>query len=469
MTISHGRSNSLSFDWLTMAVYFSLVVVGALMLYATDHKQEATSFELTASFSRQMVWVGVSLVAFLLVIVIDWKVWFTFAFPIFGLSLLLLVVVLIFGQEIKGAKAWISLFGFSFQPGEFAKLGTCLALSSYISSVRFSHQNLKTTIIAIGIFVAPAFLILLQPDAGSAIVFGSFLIMLYRTGMTPAIYIFGFALILVFVFSLIYSPNVVMLALFIAGLLFFVYQFDDNKLLWLGAVIAAAVASGVLFFQGFTMISLLGLSALLGVFMVYHIQRRKSQFSLLLMGSVMLLSAFSFGSNYAFNKFLAPHQKDRINVWLQPEKTDPNGSRYNLIQSQVAIGSGGLQGKGFLNGTMTKLNYVPEQSTDFIFSTIGEEQGFLGSIGIVLLYTILLIRITQIGERSRHKFILHYAYGLAGILFFHYFINIGMTMGIMPIVGIPLPFISRGGSALLIFSIMMAILLKMDMDRMTRF
>ncbi len=469
MTISHGRSNTLRFDWLTMAVYFSLVVVGALMLYATDHKQGAESFEMTASFSRQMIWVGVSLLVFFLVLVIDWKVWFTFAFPIFGLSLLLLVVVLLFGHEVKGAKAWISLFGFGFQPGEFAKLGTCLALSSYISSVRFSHQNLRTTMIAIGIIIAPAFLILLQPDAGSAIVFGSFLIVLYRTGMTPAIYIFGFALILVFVFSLIYSPYLVMLALFISGLLFFVYQFDDNKLLWLGAVVAAAIASGVLFFQGFRLVSLLGLSALLGVFMVYHIQRRKSQFSLLLVGSVMLLSAFSFGSNYAFNKFLAPHQKDRINVWLQPEKTDPNGSRYNLIQSQVAIGSGGLQGKGFLNGTMTKLNYVPEQSTDFIFSTIGEEQGFLGSIGIVLLYTILLLRITQIGERSRHKFILHYAYGLAGILFFHYFINIGMTMGIMPIVGIPLPFISRGGSSLLIFSIMMAILLKMDMDRMTRF
>lgn len=469
MTISHGRSNTLSFDWLTMAIYFSLIVIGSLMLYATDHKQGAETFEMTASFSRQMVWVGVSLLAFFLVMVIDWKVWFTFAFPIFGLSLFLLLVVLLVGDEVKGAKAWISLFGFSFQPGEFAKLGTCLALSSYISSVRFSHQNLKTTMIAIGILVVPAFLILLQPDAGSAIVFGSFLIMLYRTGMTPAIYIFGFALILVFIFSLIYSPYVVMLALFIAGLLFFVYQFDDNRLIWLGGVLAATVAGVVLFSHGFKMISLIMLFSMLGVFMFYHMQRRKSQFSLLLMGSVILLSSFSFGSNYAFNKFLAPHQKDRINVWLQPEKTDPNGSRYNLIQSQVAIGSGGLQGKGFLNGTMTKLNYVPEQSTDFIFSTIGEEQGFLGSIGIVLLYTILLLRITQIGERSRHKFILHYAYGLAGILFFHYFINIGMTMGIMPIVGIPLPFISRGGSSLLIFSIMMAILLRMDMDRMTRF
>jgi len=179
----------------------------------------------------------------------------------------------------------------------------------------------------------------------------------------------------------------------------------------------------------------------------------------------ILLMLFSFGTKFAFDNFLKPHQQDRLNVWLNPSKSDPQGSLYNIIQSKTAIGSGGVRGKGFLKGTMTKLNYVPEQTTDFIFSTIGEEQGFIGVVGIVILYTILLYRITIIGERAKHKFIQFYAYSIAGILFLHYFINIGMTMGLMPVIGIPLPFISKGGSSLLVFSVMLGALLRMDLAR----
>lgn len=437
------------------------------MLYATEHSQDSNALFFSDSLKRQLIWIGISLVMFFMCLIVDWKVWLTFAYPIFGLAIILLFFVLIFGVEVKGAKSWISLVGFRFQPSEFAKLGTCLALASYISSIRFNVDELKSLAAVFAMMIAPALLILLQPDAGSAIVFSSFLIMFYRAGLSPILYIFGFSFVLVFVFSLIYSPYLVILCLFIVGLFFYLTQLD-NKLLWFGAVASISVAAGILFFQGYQLPAIGGVLLLFLVFMVYLIQQRKATFSIALLVSVVILSMFSFGSNYAFHNFLKPHQKDRINVWLQPEKTDPHGSRYNLVQSQAAIGSGGLQGKGFLNGTMTKLNYVPEQSTDFIFSTIGEEQGFLGSFGIVLLFTSLLIRITIIGERSKQKFIMSYAYGFAGILFVHYFVNIGMTIGLMPIVGIPLPFISKGGSSLLIFSMMMGILLKMDMSRMSR-
>jgi len=185
----------------------------------------------------------------------------------------------------------------------------------------------------------------------------------------------------------------------------------------------------------------------------------------MLFSSIIVLSAFSFGSNYAFHEFLAPHQKDRINVWLQPEKCDPRGSLYNLLQSKLAIGSGGFSGKGYLNGTLTKLNYVPEQTTDFIFSSIGEEQGFLGSASVVILFLILTLRLIRIGEGSSYSFVKAYCYIIAGFIFMHFFINIGMTMGISPVIGIPLPFISKGGSALLSFSMMIGIALNMSKHR----
>ncbi len=464
---SSRQTSTASFDWISFSLYISLVVIGVLMLYATDYKQDSDLLDFTPSFQRQLIWVVISLGAFVLMLIVDWKVWYTFAYPLFGLAIFLLLIVLLFGTEVKGARAWISVFGFRFQPSEFAKLGTCLALSAYLSSSRFSFSESRSVLTLFALVLSPVLLILMQPDAGSAIVFGSFFIMFFRSGLTPAIYILGLSFILVFIFSLIYSPYVVMLALFMGGLVFCISQLD-NKLVWSLAVAIMSIAASVLFYQGFQLPALVGLLSLMTIFLFYLLQKGKAKFSTMLFSSVLVLTLFSFGSNYAFHEFLQPHQKDRINVWLQPAETDPHGSRYNLIQSQAAIGSGGLQGKGFLNGTMTKLNYVPEQSTDFIFSTIGEEQGFIGSIGIVVLFTILLIRMTIIAERSRHKFILHYAYGFAGILFFHYFINIGMTMGLMPIVGIPLPFISRGGSSLLIFSIMTGILLKMDMDRLSR-
>jgi len=460
--------NSDQFDWITASIYFSLLVIGALMLYATDHQTGNDLFEFTDSFRRQLTWLGISVFFFVLALVVDWKLWYTFAYPIMGVSILLLLIVLIVGVEVKGAKAWISLFGFSFQPAEFAKFGTCIALSSFLSTNRFNFNDVQSIMTSLGIILVPIGLILLQPDLGSALVFGSFFIMFYRNGLSTSYYILGFGIILVFIFSLIYSPIHVVLGLLICALIMFLAQLN-NRLVWAGGMASAIVAALILFFQGYQFAAIVGLIGLLGVLSIYLFQIRKGQFGIMIAIGIIFLSGFSYGTNYSFNNFLKPHQKDRIRVWLQPEKTDPHGERYNLLQSQLAIGSGGLQGKGFLNGTMTKLNYVPMQNTDFIFSTIGEEQGFLGTVGVVFLFSILLVRIIQLAEKSRHKFVLNYGYGFAGILFFHYFINIGMTMGIMPIVGIPLPFISKGGSSLLIFSLMMGILLKMDSTRKGRY
>lgn len=466
--MANNRTSPVGFDWITLAIFASLVVIGALMLFATDYQEGADLLSFSQTVRRQYIWIGLSMIFFVLCLVVDWKLWFTFAYPIFGLTLFLLIFVLIFGSEIKGAKAWIVFGGLSFQPAEFAKLGTALAISSYLASSRFSFSETRPLCTALAIIMAPPLLILLQPDAGSALVFVSFFILFYRNGLSPIVYLFGLSFALVFVFSLIGSPNIVLLTLFIIGLFAYIMQVD-KKLVWLGALAIIVVSSIYLFQQGFVMIALVGLAGLLFIFMLYLVRLRKAQFSITLFASIILLSLFSFGSNYAFNTYLKPHQKDRINVWLQPEKTDPRGSRYNILQSQLAIGSGGFEGKGFLNGTMTKLNYVPEQTTDFIFSTIGEEQGFLGSLGIVSLFTFLLFRITVIAERSRIKFISNYAYCVAGLIFIHYFVNIGMTMGIMPVVGIPLPFISKGGTSILIFSVMIGILLRMDLERLRRY
>ena len=233
-------------------------------------------------------------------------------------------------------------------------------------------------------------------------------------------------------------------------------------------LLVVASMSITVYLNGFHNYGLLIAAVVLIGFSIWYLIDRKSSFLAVVTTPVALAIILSFASSYTFNNILQPHQQDRINVWLRPTKCDPYGSLYNIIQSKVAIGSGGIQGKGFLKGEMTKLNYVPEQSTDFIFSTVGEEQGFLGSFMVIFLFTVLLIRITMIAERGKNKFIRYYAYSVASIIFVHFFINIGMAMGLMPVIGIPLPFLSKGGSSLLGFSIMIGVLLKMDQARLRR-
>jgi rod shape determining protein RodA len=376
----------------------------------------------------------------------------------------LLVLVLIVGKEINGAKAWFSFGFFSFQPSEWAKFGTALAVASYLSFHKTTVTKANVFLISLSLFLGPALLILLQPDFGSSLVFFSFFILLYRRGMSPLYLMIGLSASAIFICSLMFSPNLVTVFLLCIGFAVLVAEWAGNikSLLLIAGMFALAIfltmQEELLFAGGCAGAGLL-------YYIIYHFRKGNYRIVTLVVPLLVLASLFSYTTSYVFENVLRPHQQDRVNVWLRPEKCDPRGSLYNLIQAKLAIGSGGLTGKGFLKGEMTKLNYVPEQSTDFIFTTIGEEQGFVGSLGVIVLFAILLIRCVNMAERANLEFIRNYGYAVTGILLVHFTFNIGMTMGLLPVVGIPLPFISKGGSSLLAFSIMLAVLIKMDVAR----
>lgn len=461
-----SRAGNKGIDWVVLTVYGCLLVIGWLMLYATVYSEDnpAAYLDLGSSIGKQTLWIGVSLVAFIVIYTVDWKVWNTFAYPIYISLMLLLVLVLIVGTEIKGARSWFSFGLFSFQPSEIAKFGTALAVSSYLSIYKTDISRRRTFLTALGIILIPMALILLQPDAGSALVYLSFFILFYRKGLSELYYVLGFAAVGIFTLSLMYDPALVTLSALLIALAVLIYNIAESYrslLLYVGLT----VTSIVLFSKGLLLYSFAVLAGSITWYVYIYVQERKLRIPTLTVPAVLLSALLAFGSRFAFDYGLEPHQQDRINVWLNPEKCDPRGSLYNIIQSKLAIGSGGLEGKGFLQGNMTKLNYVPEQTTDFIFSTVGEEQGFIGTVGVIFLFTLLLIRIIIIAERAKNGFIKNYAYSVAGIIFIHCFVNIGMSVGLMPVIGIPLPFLSKGGSSLLGFTIMLAALLKMDMAR----
>jgi len=461
-----SRIATKSIDWITLTVFFSLLIIGWLMLYAAvyDSNNPHSYFDFSSSIGKQTLWLGVAIVAFVIVYAIEWEFWNTFAFPIYAITIIMLILVLLVGTEIKGARSWFTLFGLSFQPSELAKFATALAISSFLSSFKIDLRQRNTLLIALGLIALPMFLILLQSDAGSALIFLSFFILFYRRGLSVLVYILGFSIAGIFICSLIFDPKVVTLLITMIGLGILMYNIGQS---WRTGVIFMLISFVAILFY-VRDLYWLGIGIILISIVIYSFQmfqERMFRTISLVLPSLILATILAFGSSLAFENLLEPHQQDRINVWLRPEKSDPRGSRYNIIQSKRAIGSGGIKGKGFLQGEMTKLNYVPEQTTDFIFSTVGEEQGFIGSVGVIFLFTLLLSRIVIIAERAKNVFIQNYAYAVAGILFFHFFINIGMALGLMPVIGIPLPFLSKGGSALLGFTIMISVLLRMDMAR----
>lgn len=456
-------------DWMTLSLYLSLVGIGWLMIYTVGYRQGYTSdlsdFLMKTTVGKQTIFILLGFVLIFIIMIADWKIWRTFSYVVYAFSLVLLLLVLVFGSNINGARSWFNLGFFSIQPSEIAKFGTCLALSSYLGSYSVNLRDARQQIIAMGHFLLPIAIIMLQPDAGSALVFLSFFIMLYREGMSPTPFIIGSILTALFILALSYEAVAVILGLMLITSGNMLFNIRMNAMYRLLGFALWCVLSVWAYNSGFATATLLtNLAASIGL-LLFGWFRGKYRIVLIMLAGLLLCSAFTFSTNYSFNHILKPHQQERINVWLHPEKCDPKGAAYNLIHSKMAIGSGGLEGKGFLEGTMTKLNYVPEQSTDFIFCTIGEEQGFVGTFAIVGLYILLLIRITILAERQRSNFSRHYAYGVAGILFVHFFINIGMTMGMLPIIGIPLPFISAGGSSLLGFTLLIAVLLKMDSHR----
>ena len=453
-------------DWVSFTVYLCLIVIGWLMLYAVsyDPQSEASLLSFNTEIGKQSVWILLSLICFGLTFLLDWKFWSTFSFLFYALGIGLLLLVLLFGNEIKGSKSWFIIFGFSFQPSEFAKLATALAISSYLSLSNVTIKNRKQLAVAGGMFLLPSFLILLQPDAGSALVFFSFLLLFFMVGANQLYYIIGIGFITLIILSLIYEPLYVGAAATVLSIISLSYFRPFNKWLQISSLILIPLGF-ILFRYGVFNYFLWGLLLYLIGIIIYNINLSRYTRSYLTGLVLTITIIFSYSSNWAFNNILKPHQQDRINVWLRPDKCDPRGSLYNIIQSKTAIGSGGFAGKGFLQGSMTQLNYVPEQKTDFIFAAIGEEQGFVGSFGVIVLFGVLLMRLVVISGRAKNNFIKYYGYSVVGIIFIHFFVNIGMTMGVMPVIGIPLPFISKGGSSLLVFSIMLGILLKMDMDR----
>jgi rod shape determining protein RodA len=388
--------------------------------------------------------------------------------------MILLLLVLLFGTTINGAKGWFMIGSFGFQPAEFAKFATALALASYMNIHEFKMHNFRSLLFIALIILFPAFLILIQNDTGSALVFFSFILVLYREGLSGIVLFFGTLMIVLFVLALIVSNLVLSVLMLVVALLVFYGINTRNKQYYL---IPMIYALGILPFvvlnfalgSKFEWGDILTAGLILGTIVVvsYSYFRKLTSFltiSLIFLGSLL----FTISVDYTFYNVLGEHQQSRINELLGIH-SDPLGAGYNVNQSKIAIGSGGFIGKGFLNGTQTKFNFVPEQSTDFIFCTVGEEWGFIGSLVVIGLFMLLFYRLIWLAERQRSGFSRIYGYAVVVILFFHFMVNIGMTIGIMPVIGIPLPFFSYGGSSLWSFTILLFIFIRLDASRYEKF
>lgn len=450
------------YDWITVGIYLSLLVIGWIAQYSVSASQ-ATPVDflnLDHPMTKQSLYLLMALLVFVAAQWVEEKFWHTFSYLIYSISLILLVLVLFVGTEINGAKAWFNLGGFSFQPAELAKFGTALALSSFMT---FYKTNLKQgyfQLISFGIIAVPLLLVLLQPDAGSGLTFLSFFIMLFLEGLNP-IYFIGIAsLLIVFIVSFLYPLAWIQFALIFVGFIVAWVLSNSFRLKW-WMLLALVFIYGVLIFYLRPDQLIYALIPPMAGMLVYLWKTKEEVLALVIPFSVLLLIGVAHFS-VDFMKKLEPHQQERIKVWLKPEECDPRGSLYNVLQSKVAIGAGGFAGTGFMEGHMTKLKFVPEQSTDFIFSSIGEEHGFIGGLTLILLFAFLIFRIINMSQLADRKFFSTYAACVAGLLFIHVMINIGMTIGLFPIIGIPLPFISKGGSALIGFSLMLGVLFNMQ-------
>ena len=456
-----------AFDWPLFSLYLALLAIGWGMLYSVGYGDgyglSLSDFLLTTQVGKQTIWIGASLVALFFVYLIDVTFWRTLAYPIYGITLVLLVGVLVFGNEIKGATSWFRVAGFTFQPSELAKFGTALAVASFLSQYSTDLRQLRDQLVCFGMLLVPMGLILLQPDAGSALIFSAFLLPFYREGFPGGFFVVAFLLAGLLILGFRFDPLWVVAVLGLIGSCVFARHLPRANY-WLLGLTLLGVVSFLLASTYLPWVVAASTLLFLGL-AVYHFFGRQNRLATLLGAGFLAGALLVFAASWSFDNLLKSHQQDRINVWLNPSKCDPQGSLYNVLQSKMAIGSGRLMGKGYLAGNLTKGNYVPEQSTDFIFCTIGEEHGFVGSLSIIALFSLLLFRITQLAERQRTPFARAFAYGVAGIFFVHFLINIGMTMGLMPVIGVPLPFISKGGSAMLGFTLLIGVLLKLDTQR----
>lgn len=416
--MNQNRNITSSTDWTLILIYGVLVLLGWVNIYAAVYDEAHSSIlDLGSNHGRQLLWIVTSVVLALAVMLTDPKFFTAFAYVIYGVALALLLAVLVAGKEVAGSRSWIQIGSFALQPSEFAKIATALALSRYLGGLHVRMQSLRTKLISAVLITIPAGFIFLQHDTGSALVFSAFLLVMYREGLSGNILVIGLAAAVLFIVTLLFDKFYVM-----------------------------------------------GVLALLSVASWYYLRKQKRSVYAILMILVASLG-FVYSVDYAFENILQDHQRTRVNVLLGKE-TDLRGAGYNVHQSKIAIGSGGFAGKGFLQGTQTKFDFVPEQSTDFIFCTVGEEWGFMGTTLVIILFMILLYRILKLAERQRSSFSRIYGYSVAAILFFHFAVNIGMTIGLAPVIGIPLPFFSYGGSSLWAFTLLLFIFIRLDANRL---
>jgi rod shape determining protein RodA len=414
-------------DWTITGLFLSLLLLGWINIYAAVYNEEHNNiFDISQKYGKELMFIGGSLIIAIILLIIDANFFTAFPYPIYIVSCLTLIAVIFFGTEISGSKSWFRFGDFGLQPAEFGKFTVGLALAKYMSSMDTQIARFQTKVIAFFIILFPALLIVLQKETGTALVYTAFIFVMFREGFSGNIMLGGFFAALLLISALLVNKIVLVILLVIIATVV-------SAVVWIGSRNRKKAKN-----------------IILGIF------------ALLIVGTGAI-----FGVDRAFST-MQPHQKIRINVFLgkDVDKDMKKKAGYNVNQSLIAIGSGGFSGKGFLQGTQTKYNFVPEQSTDFIFCTVGEEWGFMGSVIILILFLALILRIIFIAERQRSSFSRIYGYGVASILFFHVTVNIGMTIGLVPVIGIPLPFFSYGGSSLWAFTILLFIFIKLDSNRL---
>jgi rod shape determining protein RodA len=407
-------------DWVTVLLYMALVLMGWLNIYASvyDETVQQSIFDLSLSSGRQLLFIAACVVIVIAILIIDMRFYDTFAYVIYGAVLFLLLLVPIIGKEVGGNKAWLGIGSFGGQPSEFAKVATALAVAKFMGAIGFRMDNLRNQFILFVMIGAPMILILAQKDTGTALVFTALLLAFYREGMSPFIILVGVGCVIIFVLALLVENNL--------------YLYGIIGVVWLALILISK-------------------------------KKKFKRIALLTVGAFLIIGMLQ-SVDYVVDNVLKPHQQNRVKALINPD-ADPLGYGWNVTQSKIAIGSGGFLGKGFLKGTQTKFDFVPEQSTDFIFCTIGEEQGWIGSLVTIALWVTLMLRIIFIAERQKNRFTRVFAYCALAIFLFHFAVNIGMTVGLFPVIGIPLPFFSYGGSSLWGFTILLFVLLKLDAHR----
>lgn len=402
-------------DGQILFIIIILILTGLINIYSSEYNEMTQKIFISTNFGKQVIWLGISFVIFILILIVDVRLIINLGYFIYFFIIILLIATYFLGKEVYGTKAWFSFGWFNLQPSEFAKFATALAMAKYMDNFNFRIDKKNDLFKLFGLIALPVAIIIIQNDFGSALVFSSFIFVLFRQGLSPWMLYVPIILSILFIMVLVIDVLWSVVILVVIALLIFVFIYKKKRALFV-TLVALGLAIG-----------------------------------------------FVLSVDYIFDNVLKPHHKTRLNVLLGKE-VDLKGSGYNVHQSIIAIGSGGITGKGFLKGTQTKLNFVPEQSTDFIYCTIAEEYGFIGSLVLIILFAWLLIRILLLAERQKLKFVRIYGYAVVSVIFFHFTFNIAMTMGVFPVIGIPLPFISYGGSSLLGFIILVALFLKMDAD-----